>query len=46
MKWRHTREAKLNQDKSVNGSKKCDDQLNDNETSSSSDEDEIDVVAE
>lgn len=46
MKWRHTREAKLNQDKSVNGAKKCDDQANDNETSSSSDEDEIDVVAE
>ncbi|XP_037041170.1 homeobox protein H2.0-like [Bradysia coprophila] len=46
MKWRHTREAKLNQDKSANGSKKCEDQLNDNETSSSSDEDEIDVVAE
>ncbi|KAJ6635444.1 Homeobox protein H2.0 [Pseudolycoriella hygida] len=46
MKWRHTREAKLNQDKSANCSKKCDDQLNDNETSSSSEDDEIDVVAE
>lgn len=52
MKWRHTRETKMNQEKSnggggglimVNDLDRLDDL---HETSSSSDEDEIDVVAE
>lgn len=57
MKWRHTREAKLDQDKATTLTNVCNDgvphhgdheadDLIKHETSSSSDEDEIDVVAE
>lgn len=51
MKWRHTRETKINQEKvasgdaiSANSARDLDDIKH--ETSSSSDEDDIDVVAE
>lgn len=51
MKWRHTRETKINQEKANSGdasSTNCARDLDDikHETSSSSDEDDIDVVAE
>lgn len=50
MKWRHTRENKINQEKGTNGisSTKESDKIDERETSSSSsdDDDEIDVVAE
>lgn len=46
MKWRHTRETKINQEKSASGSITRDMEDIKHETSSSSDEDEIDVVAE
>lgn len=47
MKWRHTRETKINQEKSANGTLSARDMEDiKHESSSSSDEDEIDVVAE
>lgn len=57
MKWRHTRETKLEQEKTTSSVLRCGDlvlrrddheadDLIKHETSSSSDEDEIDVVAE
>lgn len=54
MKWRHTRETKMNQEKLITGAAVATantggrdlDKLDDQETSSSEDDDEIDVVAE
>lgn len=53
MKWRHTRETKLGHPQHTHGDAKlaagqsaADDHRKHDETSSSSDEDEIDVVAE